>query len=128
MALTPTGALGRWTQSGKPLRLRHRLGVTAKHDVEPKADARATAAVWVHRVLQPSGKQQQHTILHLEDDLLGVLSSQFSDRRADDPGLRPRIEEIDAIGTWVRPHVVDAAQEIVWMVMRPVPSTRAIYV
>ena len=73
-------------------------------------------------MLQPRRKHQQHAVLDVDDDLLGVLGGQFRDRWPDDCGLCSRIEEIDGVGTLIDPHIVHAAQIIIRMAMDTVPG------
>ncbi len=103
----------RWPFAGHPRRSGYSLGVCVEHHVESQTDARAITAVGINRVLKPSGKNQQCSVLDIDDDLVGVLRGQLADGRADDSGLEPGIAEIDSVGAGMCPYVIDAAQIVV---------------
>ncbi len=73
---------------------------------------------------QPSWKYEKRSVGHFHHDLIGVLGGQFRHRRPDDPRLISRIVKIDGICSLVRPDVVNAAQEIVWVTVNVVRGAR----
>ena len=80
-------------------------------------------------MFEPCRKQEQRAVFHLNYDLIGVVGGKLRDRRADDASLRPRIVEVHCVRTYSRFHVVDAAEKVVRMAMRPVllPGSKDIH-
>lgn len=66
---------------------------------------------------QEGRENQQRTVLHSHDDLVGVLGRELDDGWPEDPGLIPRVMEVDGVRTRMSPQVVDTAQKIVGVVV-----------
>jgi len=70
-------------------------------------------------VLQVGREYEKSAITYFHHNLIGILGRKLHDRRPDDTGLISRVVKVYGVCAWVSSNVISAAQEVIWVTMRP---------
>ncbi len=77
---------------------------------------------------QPGREHQLCAIVYGDDNLVGIISSQFCHGRFDHVPLMPWIVEVNRVCSFARLQIIDSTEKIVGMVIHLVNSARRVHI